>query len=239
MIDELNECVQQRFQTLPISAAPNRLTLGMSRIVRPSSFGEHFVPKFISKRDFEPENDREKAALAALESESVEVGFYLFGRAIVDAPAEALNPRALKGPGAMTKGTPRPAWYPALALGAAPPADALPDWKTVYPLAQRAMKSFADGGTGFETSIGSWRIAARPVAARQEKCVACHNNPAYGTGTRATVEPGAGRRVVRIPAVGPGYKLSLMTFSPRRISAFTVPSGCPSAAAISVCDMPS
>jgi len=192
LIDELNECVQQRFQTLPASAGPNRFALGMSRIMRPSSFGEHFVPKFISKRDFEPENDREKAALAALENESVQVGFYVFGRAIVDASAELLNPRALKGPGAITKDTPRAAWYPGPTPSLVPAIDALPDWKTVYPLAQRAMKSFADGGAGFETSIGTWRIAARPVVARQEKCVACHNNPAYGTGTRATLNQALG-----------------------------------------------
>ena len=178
MIEELNDCVQQRFQTLPASTASNPFALGMSRIVRPSSFGEHFTPRFISQRDFEPETEREKQALAALEKDSVQVGFYLFGRAIVHTPAEARNPRTLKGPGAITKGTPRPAWYPALAMGAAAPADALPDWKTIYPVAQRAMKSFEDGGTGFETSIGCWRIAARPVPARQEKCVACHGGPA-------------------------------------------------------------
>src|SRR6476469_1699561 len=105
LIDELNECVQQRFQTLPAPIGPNRFALGMSRIVRPSSFGEHFVPKFISRRDFEPENDREKASLAALENESMQVGFYLLGRAILDAPADQLNPRALQGRGAITKDT--------------------------------------------------------------------------------------------------------------------------------------
>jgi hypothetical protein len=187
MIEELNDCVQQRFQTLPASTASNPFALGMSRIVRPPSFGEHFAPRFISQRDFEPETEREKEVLAALEKDSVQVGFYLFGRAIVHTPPEARNPRTLKGPGAMTIGTPRPTWYPALAVVAAAPADALPDWKTIYPLAQRAMKSFEDRGTGFETSIGSWRIAARPVAARQEKCVGCHNNPAFGNGTPAVL----------------------------------------------------
>jgi hypothetical protein len=71
------------------------------------------------------------------------------------------------------------------------PGGALPDWKTVYPL-QRAMKSFADGGTGWETSIGSLRIAARLAAARPERCVACHDNPAYGTGTRAVLNQALG-----------------------------------------------
>jgi hypothetical protein len=46
-------------------------------------------------------------------------------------------------------------------------ADALPDWRTFYPLAQKATKSFADGGGGFETSIGSSQIAARPFIASQ------------------------------------------------------------------------
>jgi hypothetical protein len=165
-IDSLNECVQLRFQT----TAP---TLGMSRIMVPNSMGRHFSPRFNMTRDFLPENDREREVIAKLESESVQVGFYLFGRAILEGDATGLNPRTLKGPGAMTAGTPRAAWYPGLAAPAAG-GDALPDWKTVYPLAQRAMKSFADGGSGFEATIDSWRIAARPVAASQEKCVGCH-----------------------------------------------------------------
>lgn len=182
MIEELNECVQVRFQALPLSgtAGPNGAALGMSRILVPPSFGEHFAPRTISRRDFEPENKREKMALAALESESVQVGFYLFGRAIAASSPEVLNYRALKGPGAMTVGTVRPAWYPLVAGTPAEPAGALPDWKTVYPLAQRAMRRFADGGSGFETSLGAWSIAARPVMASQEKCLACHNSPATG-----------------------------------------------------------
>ena len=175
-IDQLNECVQLRFQTLPASAS-GRFPLGMSRVVRPSSFGQHFVPKFVSQRDFEPGSDREKEVLAKLEDESVQVGFYLFGRAILAGAADLQNPRALKGPGAMTKGTPRPAWYPA-GFAPAAPADALPDWRAVYPLAQRAMRSFADGGPGFETTIDSWRIAARPVIAGQQKCLTCHGGVA-------------------------------------------------------------
>lgn len=186
MIDELNECVQWRFQAPPILArVPDTLAngapaLGMSRIALPPSFGEHFVPRFDSTRDFKPENDRENKALAALEAVPVQVGFYLFGRAIVDSGIEMHSYRALKGPGAVTRGTPRPEWYPTSVNTVAPP-DALPDWKTVYPLAQRAMKSFDDGGTGFETSIDSWQIAARPVVASQERCVACHNAPGFRT----------------------------------------------------------
>jgi hypothetical protein len=175
MIDELNECVQLRFQTPPIPAGvPDGPALGMSRIARPPSFGEHFVPRFDSTRDFRPENDREKKALAALEAVPVQVGFYLFGRAIVDAGVETPKYRALKGPAALTRGTPRPDWYPTLVNTGALPS-ALPDWKAIYPLAQRAMKSFGDGGAGFETSIDSWQIAARPVVARQGRCLACHN----------------------------------------------------------------
>jgi hypothetical protein len=170
MIDQLNQSVQVRFET-----PPNPAALGMSRILRPRSFGEHFTPQFNTTRDFEPENDGERKAIAALENESVQVGFYLFGRAIAESPAEILNYRALKGPGAMTRGTPRPAWYPALLNTPVAEADTLPDWRAIYPLAQRAMRSFADGGTGFETSLDSWHIAARPVLASQEKCLSCHH----------------------------------------------------------------
>jgi hypothetical protein len=52
---------------------------------------------------------------------------------------------------------------------------ALPDWNAVYPLARKAMKSFTDGGTGFETEIDSWSIAARPVLASQQRCLDCHS----------------------------------------------------------------
>jgi len=68
----------------------------------------------------------------------------------------------------VTRGTPRPAWIPL--------PGALPDWKTIYPIARRAMKSFEDGGNGFETTVDSWTIAARPVVAAKQTCVACHNH---------------------------------------------------------------
>jgi hypothetical protein len=157
-----------------------RPELGMSRAVVEPSFGQHFVPLFNATRDFMPENEREKKALAALEDVPLQAGFYFFGRAIVDAPMAPPNYRALKGPAAITEGTPRPAWYPT-AINPAASADALPDWKTIYPVAQKAMKRFAEGGTGFETSIGSWQIAARPILASQQRCVACHNAPGFAT----------------------------------------------------------
>jgi hypothetical protein len=177
-IDQLNECVQLRFETLAPGPG-GRLALGMSRVMRPPSMGEHFLPKFVSQRDFEPETDREKEVLAKLEQESVQVGFYLFGRAILDSVPSDLNPRSLKGPGAITKGTPRAAWYPAGFVPAAQ-SDALPDWQTIYPLAQKAMRSFAAGDAAFETATGSWHIAARPVMAAQSKCQQCHANVASG-----------------------------------------------------------
>src|SRR5881394_3294675 len=99
-IDLLNECVQQRFQ----KPAPD---FGMSRILVPSSMGRHFAPRPLSARDFMPENEREREVIAKLESESVQVGFYLFGRPVLDGQPAALNPRVLKGPGVMTAGTPR------------------------------------------------------------------------------------------------------------------------------------
>ena len=98
----------------------------------------------------------------------------MFGRAVLDSDPEKLDFRALKGPAAMTAGTPRPAWYPASEMGLVS-ENPLPDWKAVYPLARRAMKSFSDGGTGFETQIDSWKVAARPVMASQQRCLTCHN----------------------------------------------------------------
>jgi hypothetical protein len=170
LIGQFNDCAQIRFATPPYPDA-----LGMSRMVVPASMGEHFTPAFNTTRDFLPENEKERRILADLESAHLQVGFYVFGRAILGSEAPAFSYRALKGPAAITKGTPRPALYPtAINLNAS--SDALPDWQTIYPLAQKAMKSFADGGSGFKTTLGSWNIATRPVLASQEKCVACHNS---------------------------------------------------------------
>jgi hypothetical protein len=52
----------------------------------------------------------------------------------------------------------------------------LPDWNAIYPAAQRAMRSFKDGGKGFETDFLGWTIAARPTIASSSKCVSCHSS---------------------------------------------------------------
>jgi len=176
LIEEFDACIKLRFELPP--AQPTNL--GMSRAAVPPSFGQHFVPQFETTRDFVPENNREKKALAALEAAPIQAGFYLFGSTVVDAPAGAPNYRALKGPAAITGGAPRPAWYPT-ASNPAPSPDALPDWKAIYPVAQKAMKSFADGGSGFDTSVGTWQIAVRPIIASRQRCVACHNAPGFAT----------------------------------------------------------
>jgi hypothetical protein len=176
LIDRLHECIENRF------ADPAPLSLGMSRIARPSSFGAHFQPIVTSRRDFDPQNPAEKTAIAGLEGQQVQVGLYLFGAAVATSTADELNYRALKGPAAVTSGTPRPSWYPLLAEVAVPNPGGLPDWRAIYPVASRAMKSFEDGGKGFETRLDTWNLAARPVIATQDRCVSCHNHQAYNRG---------------------------------------------------------
>lgn len=174
LIDRLDESIQRRF------VAPMPDALGMSRVMMPASFGRHFQPLVTSTRDFQPAGPIETKAIQELEADGVQVGLYLFGAAILHAERPVMDFRALKGPGTLTRGTPRPNWYPLLAKPVAVSADALPDWNAIYPLARKAMKSFDDGGKGFETKIDSWHIAARPVMASEQTCVSCHNNPAYG-----------------------------------------------------------
>ena len=169
VINLLNAAIQRRFE----DPEPNRL--GMSRAAMPQSFGAHYRPSLISQTDFRPENEAEAAIVNDLERRHDQVGFYLFGLAIAESDPADLNFRALKGPAAVTKGTPRPAWYPPQPKTAAVKADALPDWEAIYPLARRAMKSFQDGGHSFETTFDGWDIAARPVMASQARCVGCHN----------------------------------------------------------------
>ena len=176
LIDDLNDAIQQRL------LKPMPKSLGMTRIMIRPSFGEHFLPLTSRNRDFAPENDRERKVVAALEDRKLDVGLYLFGESILSQGPELLSFRALKGPGAITANTPRPNWYPSLqALHAAvDPSSAdpqlLPDWRAIYPVAQRAMRSFKDGGNGFEMEFHGWTIAARPAIATSDKCVACHNN---------------------------------------------------------------
>ena len=174
LINRLDTVVQLRF------ADPAPLSLGMSRVARPVSMGTHFYPKRVSARDFQPQTPVEKAVIDSLEERHTQVGFYVFGSAIAGSEASALNYRALKGPAAMTRGTPRPAWYPSSSNPATVDPNALPDWKAIYPLASKSMRSFQDGGQGFETTVGDWNIAVRPVVASQQKCVTCHNSTAFG-----------------------------------------------------------
>jgi hypothetical protein len=172
LIDRFQEQVQRRFESpLPDS-------LGMSRVAVPSSMGGHFSPVRTAERDFIPENALEREVVGQMEEKGVQVGLYVFGPAILAATPEFQDFRALKGPAAITRGTPRPAWYPGQPKVSAEPHDTLPDWNAIYPLARRAMLSFQDGGAGFETKLASWDIAARPVAAA-ERCATCHGNASH------------------------------------------------------------
>jgi hypothetical protein len=173
LINRLDELVQLRFHD-PLPGA-----LGMSRIVMPMSMGRHFQPDRPSERDFRPENAAEREIVDKLEENRALVGLYVFGTAVRKTAPQALDYRALKGPGTVTRGTPRPAWYPSQLIASPAPADALPDWKAIYPVARLAMTRFSAGGAGFETSLGGWDIAARPVIAA-EQCAACHNQLSLG-----------------------------------------------------------
>ena len=180
LIEQLDYYVQERLSN-PLPDA-----LGMSRIMVRSSFGTHFRPVISDKRDFAPQDDGERKALAVLEDRKIQVGLYLIGASILSENSGALNFRSLKGPGAVTIDTPRPKRYPSLLVSVGPErlpvtvaGDAttvyLPDWIAIYPVAQRAMRSFRDGGKGFETEFQDWTIAARPAIASSSKCVSCHN----------------------------------------------------------------
>ena len=166
LIDRLHEQIQLRFQN------PLPDTLGMSRVAVPLSMGKHFRPNYQSPTDFVPENAVERQTVAKLAANRVQLGVYVVGAEILKVPAELRSYRALKGPAAITAGTPRPAWYPGSAKVTAFP-DPLPDWQQIYPVARRAMAAFHDGSAGFETTLGNWDIAARPVAA-EKRCSVCH-----------------------------------------------------------------
>jgi hypothetical protein len=171
LVDRLHEHLQLRFQN------PLPDTLGMSRVAVPQSMGKHFQPRLTRATDFVPETAEERQTIAKLEANRVQLGLYVFGAEILKVAAGIQSFRALKGPAAITAGSPRPAWYPGAPKVAAFP-DPLPDWNEIYPVARRAMASFHDGGTGFETRLGSWDIAARPVAA-EKRCALCHGSETH------------------------------------------------------------
>lgn len=175
MIETLDKVIQERF------ADPEPMALGMSRIATPRSFGDHFRPSLTERRDFKPATAWEGSAITALEANHVDVGMFLFGQAIATSELNQFNYRAMKGPAVMTSDTPRPAFYPSFtppAVASTPSMHArtLPDWREMFPLARKAMRNFSDGGKGFETEIGIWNIAARPVLASDARCVTCHKH---------------------------------------------------------------
>jgi hypothetical protein len=175
VIGRLDNIIQARF------ADPQLASFGMNRVAIDNSLGAHFMPLPSRPTDFAPNNVAERETVDALESHELQTGFYVFGAA-VSAPPTELKYRALKGPAVVTAGTPRPNWYPGLAKPAVTNPGALPDWDAIYPLAQRAMRSFHDGGKGFEATLDGWNLAARPVVASQDRCVACHNQMRAGAG---------------------------------------------------------
>jgi hypothetical protein len=168
LVDKFNDAIQARF------ADPAPAMLGISRMTTPASMGHSFTPLTTNVRDLDPGATALIDAANALEAAGLQTGFYVFGEAVTESPAEAMSFRALKGPAVATVGTPRPCWYPPLDTACKNLTNALPDWKEIYPLAQRAMRSFADGGKGFETPHGVWNIAVRPVLASAPHCVMCH-----------------------------------------------------------------
>ncbi len=192
LINRFDQLVQIRFRD------PMPQTLGMSRTASANSFGRNYQPILTDLRDFKPENQTESSLLAEMDHRQMQLGLYVFGLEVVSSEPAALNFRALKGPAAITVGTPRPLWYPASIEDSghlvAPPLislkseslnrtvakDALPDWLDIYSTARGAMKSFQDGGKGFETQVGRWTVAARPLLASDARCLVCHNSMTRG-----------------------------------------------------------
>lgn len=161
LIEEFDHVVMARLTSPPArSGMLDREPLGMSRIVSPDSYGKHFLPIISNNRDFIPQNGYEKELLTHLEAADLEFGIYLFGENIMVQPATAMDYRSMKGPAVVTKGTVRAN---------------LPSWNAAYPLAEKAMKSFKDGGHGFEVQLDDWTIAARPAIANNVRCITCHN----------------------------------------------------------------
>ncbi len=206
-MDAFNREVQQRFETLAGAppADPTKMDFGermaslvadrefgMSRFTVQRSLNQHFVPEFKSLTDCRPVNKTELGLIAELEAAKIQAGLYLIGRRVIDSPGEEQNFRALKGPAIITRGTPRPEWYPSMLTLENENRDTLPNWLEIYPTAQRAMKSFRDGGKGFETDFKSWHLMARPVIATQARCVICHNNPAFGLRERVVLQEAIG-----------------------------------------------
>ncbi|MBL8234246.1 MAG: hypothetical protein JNL98_37465 [Bryobacterales bacterium] len=169
-VEEFDALVQKRL------ADPLAPEFGMQRIVDVRGLGRHLVSELEHgglrtrmTHSFHPKDEVERNVVSKLVAHNVEMGLYLVGAAVLGRMTERHDARALRGPGMVTpgKGLPR---------GTLPPdPDALPGLQAIYPLAHRAMRTFRDGGKGFEAKHGTWNIAARPTLASDQRCVDCHN----------------------------------------------------------------
>lgn len=166
-IDEFHSQILRRFS--------DGRGFGMSRIVRWPTLGHHFRAPAGAKTDFAPENGEERAIIARWSNDDWQSGLYVFGASIKTEPAAARFHRALKGPGVLHESTPR---------------TELPKWEEVYPIAAEAMRRFELGAISHSAALNGWTLHARPVAAANESCAACHNSGPAHIGSAAPVKPG-------------------------------------------------
>lgn len=147
LIEEFDECLQQRFKDVDEG-------FGFRRIIKAGD----------TPHRFKPENAREESAVRDLEREGLRVVLYLTGRrvltAVDDAPARPLASRLIKGPVEVTRaqrqGDPH-----------TPPSLDLRDES------RRAMIMF-ERGSSYDFTAEGWTFVARPVRASEPSCVRCH-----------------------------------------------------------------
>jgi hypothetical protein len=130
----------------------DRKAFGMMRI-SPSQFHGRGI--------FQPENPTEHAAVEQLKEKGFEVAVYLVGRQALDARPFPTRRSGLQGPAAITL----------------PAETQLPEQAAILSEGRSALAKIGHE-RGYETRVGDWSVAIRPLRASNQTCIQCHTTVA-------------------------------------------------------------
>lgn len=156
-MDDLDYHVQERMRTSE--------GFGMSRV-----FGLVHIMNIVSLTN--KASDEERAVIAELERQGLRVGVYLGSRGLLEAPvSEAVWNEGEKRRAESKR---KPIGEPVLISGEVEP-EGMPGPFELWEIGQKALV-ISKTSDRYESSIGRWKVDARPVRAAQESCLKCHSS---------------------------------------------------------------
>jgi hypothetical protein len=133
----------------------SRTSFGMRRIALPDHHGV---------RQFQPENANELAVVGRIQKKGYELAVFLAGRTVLSLPL----PMNVQGP--------------ALVTNLRDPKQ-LPTPDVLLPESRAALASFQSANE-YDTRVGDWTVAMRPLRASNAGCVGCHNPEGLQSGVK-------------------------------------------------------